>query len=197
VSQVRRPQAAAIVVAAACTLACSALAQNVEAGRAKSAPCAACHGPNGNSTMPQWPTLAGQTARYLYLQLRDFKEGRRSEPTMKPFVDNLSREDMFDLAAFFAAQQPLHTNFKVDSAKAERGRKKSEETLCTMCHLGGFKGQNEIPRVAGQHHAYIVKQLLDFKAGRRTNDAGTMSSVSKTLSEQDIDDVAHFLAGLD
>jgi cytochrome c553 len=187
----------AIGVVAAGSLPCTALAQNVEAGRTKSAACVACHGPNGNSTSPQWPILAGQTARYLYLQLRDFKEDRRTEPTMKPFIDPLSREDMLDLAAFFAAQRPLHTNFKVDPAKAERGRKKSDETLCTMCHLGGFKGQNEIPRVAGQHHAYIVKQLQDFKAGRRTNDAGTMSSVSKTLSEQDIDDVAHFLAGLD
>jgi len=187
----------ALGVATVVSLACPALAQTVEAGRAKAVTCVACHGPNGNSTAPQWPILAGQTARYLYLELRDFKEGRRSEPTMKPFIDPLSREDMLDLAAFFAAQRPLYTNFKVDAVKAERGRKKSEETLCTMCHLGGFKGQNEIPRVAGQHHAYIVKQLLDFKTGRRTNDAGTMSSVSKTLSEQDIDDVAHFLAGLD
>jgi cytochrome c553 len=179
------------------SLACSALAQNIEAGRAKAAACVACHGPNGNSTSPQWPILAGQTARYLYLQLRDFKESRRDEPTMKPFIDPLSREDMLDLAAFFAAQRPLHTNFKVDPAKADRGRKKSEETLCTMCHLGGFRGQNEIPRVAGQHHGYVVKQLRDFKTAKRTNDAGTMSSVSKTLGEQDIDDVAHFLAGLD
>jgi cytochrome c553 len=187
----------AICAMAAASLACPAPAQNIEAGRAKAATCAACHGPNGNSTSPQWPILAGQTARYLYLQLRDFKEGRRDEPTMKPFIDPLSREDMLDLAAFFAAQRPLHTNFKVDAVKAERGRKKSEETLCTMCHLGGFKGQNEIPRVAGQHHAYVVKQLRDFKTAKRTNDAGTMSSVSKTLGEQDIDDVAHFLAGLD
>ena len=66
-----------------------------------------------------------------------------------------------------------------------------------MCHLGGFRGQNEVPRVAGQHHDYVVKQLGDFKAGRRTNDAGTMGSVSKTLSDQDMDDLAHFLSGLD
>jgi len=187
----------AIGVAAAGSLACSSLAQNIEAGRAKSATCVACHGPNGNSTTPQWPILAGQTARYLYLQLRDFKEGRRNEPTMKPFIENLSRDDMRELADYFAAQKPAPQSFKSDAQKAKLGRAKSEETLCTMCHLGGFKGQNEIPRVAGQHHAYIVKQLLDFKTGRRTNDAGTMSSVSKTLSEQDIDDVAHFLAGLD
>jgi cytochrome c553 len=65
-----------------------------------------------------------------------------------------------------------------------------------MCHLGGFLGQNEIPRVAGQHFSYIVKQLADFRAYRRTNDAGNMTAVSKTLSEEDIDNLGHFLAGL-
>jgi cytochrome c553 len=66
-----------------------------------------------------------------------------------------------------------------------------------MCHLGGFRGQNEIPRVAGQHYEYTVKQLNDFKARRRTNDAGNMTSVSRTLSERDIEDLAHYLVGLD
>jgi cytochrome c553 len=65
-----------------------------------------------------------------------------------------------------------------------------------MCHLGGFRGQNEIPRVAGQHYRYTVKQLRDFKASRRTNDAGNMASVSKTLADRDIEDLGHFLAGL-
>ncbi len=177
-------------------LAAAAHAQDAEAGRKKAAACVACHGPNGNSTQPLFPILAGQTARYLYLQLKDFKEGRRKEPQMDPFVQNLSRADMFDLAAFFAAQKLQATPFKPDPVKAERGKKKSEETLCTMCHLGGFMGQNEIPRVAGQHYGYIVKQLKDFKTLRRTNDAGNMVSVSKTLSDRDIDALGHYLAGL-
>jgi cytochrome c553 len=65
-----------------------------------------------------------------------------------------------------------------------------------MCHLGGFAGQNEIPRVAGQHYAYIVKQLSDFRTRARTNDAGNMTSVASTLSPQDIDNLAHYLTGL-
>jgi cytochrome c553 len=68
--------------------------------------------------------------------------------------------------------------------------------LCTMCHLGGFAGQNEIPRVAGQHHDYIVKQLTDFKQGKRTNDAGNMTSVSRNLDEKDIENLANYLGGL-
>ncbi len=174
-----------------------ASAQDVEAGRAKSAACAACHGPDGNSTNPAWPTLAGQTWRYVYLELKDFKEGRRSDPQMTPFAANLSRDDMLDLAAYYAAQKPAAPAFKPDAGKIERGRAKAAEALCTMCHLGGFKGQNEIPRVAGQHPEYVVKQMQDFKAGRRTNDAGNMSAVSKTLSDADIDALAQYLASLD
>ncbi len=174
-----------------------ALAQNVEAGRRKAEPCVACHGPNGNSVVPQFPILAGQTARYTYLQLKDYKEGRRGEPTMEPFIKNLTREDMLDLAAFFAAQKPRPPSFQPDPARIARGKLKADETLCTMCHLGGFRGQNESPRVAGQHYEYTVKQLKDFKTAKRTNDAGNMASVSKTLSERDIEDLAHYLVSLD
>ena len=173
-----------------------AAAQDAEAGRKKAESCVACHGPNGNSTQPQFPILAGQTARYLYLQLRDFNEGRRSEPQMAPFIAKLTRADMFDLAAYFAAQKPRPAPFKADPAKVAKGKAKADEVLCTMCHLGGFLGQNEIPRVAGQHYEYIVKQMKDFKAARRTNDAGNMASVSKTLSDADIEHLAHYLAGL-
>ena len=65
-----------------------------------------------------------------------------------------------------------------------------------MCHLGGFTGQNEIPRVAGQHYEYIKKQLSDFKARRRTNDAGNMTSVASTLSDEDIENLAQYATSL-
>jgi cytochrome c553 len=65
-----------------------------------------------------------------------------------------------------------------------------------MCHLGGFLGQNEIPRIAGQRFDYVLKQLADFKARRRTNDAGNMTAVSKTLSDADIENLAHYLSTL-
>jgi len=170
-----------------------ATAQNAPA---KAAICVACHGPNGNSTIPANPNLAGQTSRYLYLQMRDFQEDRRNDPQMTPIAKQLSREEARELADYFAAQKPAPQPFKADPAKAKLGKAKADETLCTMCHLGGFAGQNEIPRVAGQNYDYVVKQLRDFKDKKRTNDAGNMASVSRTLSDTDIENLGHFLAGL-
>ena len=166
------------------------------AGEKKAETCAACHGPAGNSPSGQFPILAGQTFRYVFLQLRDFKEGRRKDPIMSPMAANLSRDDMIDLAEYFAQQKPKPIPFRADAARVERGRKKADEVLCTMCHLGGFKGQNEIPRVAGQWPEYVIKQLKDFKARTRTNDAGNMTSVAQTLSDEDIVDLAHFTGNL-
>ncbi|SAL54877.1 cytochrome c, class I [Caballeronia terrestris] len=185
--------AAALASLAALPLAARA---DAEAGKTKAVVCAACHGQMGNSTNPDYPVLAGQTARYLYLELRDFKAGRRSDPQMSPMAANLSPDDMHDLADYFAAQKPAPIVFKADPVKVDAGRKKSEEVLCTMCHLGGFTGQNEIPRVAGQQYQYIVKQLGDFRARKRTNDAGSMTSVTKTLSDADIENLANYVANL-
>jgi cytochrome c553 len=186
----------AVSLAALVALHAPGAAAQVPAAPPKAALCAACHGEAGSSTITTNPILAGQTARYLYLQLRDFQEGRRSDPQMSPMATGLSREETRELADYFAAQKPKPQGFKVDAEKARLGKLKADETLCTMCHLGGFLGQNEIPRVAGQHYDYTVKQLQAFKARSRTNDAGNMTSVANTLNEQDIDNLAHYLAGL-
>jgi cytochrome c553 len=189
----------AVVIALAAT-AFSAHAQmnaaQMAAAREKAQVCAACHGPDGNSQNPDYPILAGQTWRYTYIQLKDFQEGRRNDPQMSPLAAGLSRDDMVTLGNFFAAQKPQPIKFQADSAKVEAGRKTSDAVLCPMCHLGGFVGQNEIPRVAGQYPKYIKKQLEDFKARRRTNDAGNMTSVAATLSEQDIENLSQYVGNL-
>jgi cytochrome c553 len=173
-----------------------AAGQDIEAGRAKSQACAACHGADGNSTTGTFPNLAGQTWRYIYMQLKDFKEGRRKDPVMSPMAEPLGRQDMIDIANFYAGQPAKPSTFNADEAKIKLGKAKADETLCVMCHLGGFAGQNEIPRVAGQQYDYIVKQLTDFKARTRTNDAGNMTSVARTLSDTDIENLAHYLTSL-
>jgi cytochrome c553 len=159
-------------------------------------PCFACHGPGGNSVNPDYPVLAGQSWRYIYVQLKDFKEGRRNDPVMSAMAAGLSRDDMIALGNYFAAVKPQPIAFKADGAKVEAGRKISDAVLCPMCHLGGFVGQNEIPKVAGQHSQYIRKQLLDFRAKRRTNDAGNMTSVAGTLSDDDIENLTQYIANL-
>src|SRR5215470_350820 len=193
----KRAFQAALVAAFLFPVALSNARADPEAGRKKAAACVTCHGPDGNSASGEYPILAGQTARYIYLELKDFKEGRRTNGLMAPFVQKLSRDDMLDLADYFAAQKPRPIAFKPDPARVARGRKKAEEVLCTMCHLGGMKGQNEIPRVAGQWPEYVVKQLKAFKARTRTNDAGSMTAVAQTITEQDIEDLAHYIASLD
>lgn len=82
-----------------------ALAQegDVDAGRDKAALCAACHGPNGISSNPLWPNLAGQHEAYLAKQIRDFRDGVREDISMQPFVAQLSEQDIADLAAFYAS----------------------------------------------------------------------------------------------
>ena len=162
----------------------------------KAATCLACHGVNGNSTMPGVPSLAAQNARYIYLQLRDYQEGRRDNPMMSPMAAGLSRDEMRELATYFSQQKLTSKNFKADPDKAKLGLAKANETLCAMCHLGEFKGQNEIPKVAGQNFDYVVSMLKAFKAKTRTNDAGNMTSVASTLSDEDIENLGHYISGL-
>lgn len=183
-------------IAAGTSLALHAAAQDDAATRKLAETCAACHGADGNSQNPAFPILAGQTWRYIYIQLKDFKEGRRTDPVMSPMAANLSREEMIALGNFFAAQKPKPIAFKADGEKVAAGKKVSDAVLCPMCHLGGFSGQNEIPRVAGQYPEYVRKQLHDFKARKRTNDAGNMTSVAGTLSEDDIENLAQYIANI-
>jgi cytochrome c553 len=173
-----------------------AIAQDAAAGKEKAVVCGACHGVDGNSAIPQNPKLAGQTSRYIYLQLKDFKEGRRKDPLMSPMAANLSKKDMFDIAAYYAAQKAINQNSKGDVSKAARGKQVADAALCTMCHLGGFSGQNEVPRVAGQHYEYVLKQLKDFKTKTRSNDAGNMTAVLRTIPDEDLEALAAYIASL-
>ena len=173
-----------------------AFAQDAAAGKEKAAVCGACHGADGNSAIAQNPNLAGQNARYIYLQLRDFNKKRRRDPLMSPMAENLSTKDMLDLAAYFSMQKPNRQNARGDAARIDEGRKIADAALCPMCHLGGFSGQNEVPRVAGQHYDYIKKQLLAFRARERTNDAGSMTAYMNDVTNEQIEALAAYIASL-
>ncbi len=162
----------------------------------KAQACMACHGAGGNSAMPEVPILAGQTSRYIYLQLRDFKEGRRKNELMSPMAKDLTKEEMLALGDYFAAQKRTGQNERGDNAKVDAGNKIADAALCTMCHLGGFAGQNEVPKVAGQHYSYVKKQLMAFKYKERTNDAGNMQAVVRTMPDEDLEALAAYVATL-
>src|SRR5437868_9081696 len=99
-------RSAVSLLALSAALAAHAQAQSADAAPAKAAACAACHGPEGKSTQPAYPILAGQTSRYMYLQLRDFQEGRRKNDLMTPMVAGMTRDEMRELSDYFAKQKP-------------------------------------------------------------------------------------------
>jgi cytochrome c553 len=99
------------VLALGCSLQVQAKGGDAEAGKAKSATCAACHGETGVSTTPGFPTLAGQYSDYLYHALKDYKSGKRKNPIMAGQVQSLSDEDLADLAAYFSKQKGLSTKY--------------------------------------------------------------------------------------
>jgi cytochrome c553 len=84
---------------------------NYEAGKAKSATCAGCHGEDGVSSIPSFPKLAGQHSDYLYHSLKDYKSGKRKNPIMAGQVESLSDADMHDLAAYFSKQKGLNRKY--------------------------------------------------------------------------------------
>ena len=157
--------------------------------------CVACHGPK-KTLNNETPILSGQTWQYLYFQMRDFKRGLRTNEFMSPIMKDMSKEDMYNLAAFYTASKYQSDNEEGDSALIDKGRKIADDALCTMCHLGSFKGENEVPRVAGQNYSYIVKQLFAFKNKERTNDAGTMTAYISNMTKEQIEAVASYVANL-
>jgi len=179
-------------------------AGNAAAGKNKSAVCAGCHGVDGNSAAPNFPKLAGQDGQYIAKQLADFKSGARKDPTMIGMVAGLSKKDMDDLGAYFASQKRSTGTTSASAAdlkKAERlyrgGDAKNGIPACMSCHgPAGVGIPPRFPAVSGQHAAYSQKQLLDFKAGTRSNDSEVMTRTAFRLSEAEIKAVSEYMAAL-
>jgi cytochrome c553 len=129
----------------------SAGAQNLAAGWTKHGICASCHGIEGRSFKKRYPILAGQSERYLLLQINDFKVGRRHDSGMETIVPQLSTQNIRDLAAFFASLRPRSSRFNPDSGKAARGRAKAAKMECGRCHpVTANYATYEPSRIAGQ-----------------------------------------------
>ena len=179
-------------------------AGDAKAGQAKAGVCVGCHGVNGNSTNPSWPKLNGQHAKYIAQHLADFKLGKRNDPLMLGQVAGLSAKDMDDLAAFFAKQK--ETMGQADKTKVALGEKiyrggnsAKGVAACIGCHgpTGSGNPPAGFPAVSGQHAAYTVKTLKDFRNGVRANDLnGMMRNVAAKMSDKEIEAVASYMSGL-
>lgn len=178
---------------------------DAEAGAGKAATCAACHGPNGNSSNPQWPDLAGQHARYLLRQLQLFQSGQRDNAVMAGLVAGLSEQDMQDLAVYYAQQQPKPGVADESLAQAGKtlyfgGDAESGVPACSGCHgpAGVGDAAAGFPRLSGQQTEYVAARLRAYRDGDApdTAQANIMTGAAAGLGEQDIRAVASFVAGL-
>ncbi len=201
-----------LVLAALC-LSASALAESVvdpfvgasaDAGASKAAVCAACHGPGGNSSNPEWPKLAGQHSRFVVAQLQRLKSGARANPIMMGQAAALSDQDMKDVAAYFAAQAPTAGIASPDALKVadplyRKGDASRGLAACSSCHgpTGGGNAGAGYPRIGGQHATYVAKILRDYRMskGGPANTA-TMAAVASKLSDAEIDALSSYVNGL-
>lgn len=158
--------------------------------------CVACHGANGNSTNPAVPSLAGQPGQFIGTQLVMFREKRRNDPLMSPIAAGLSNADINALGKFFSAQEHAAPAKTAPEAVAASGRRITEQFNCTACHGAALKGQQHIPRLAGQQAEYLRAQLRGFKAGTRFDMDGNMTAAAQPLSPADIDVLAEYLSTL-
>jgi len=197
-----------LLVSLLLTLGVTGLAQaagDAAAGQAKTAVCGACHAPDGNSLAPNFPKLAGQGERYLLKQLNDIKSGNRQVVEMTGLLDNLSDQDLADIAAYYASQ--TGSTGQADPKLVERGEAlfrggnlELGMPSCTGCHAPNGAGNDlaGFPKLSGQHAAYVAKQLTDFREGNRTNDGDTMimRAIAAKLSNKDIEAVSSYIQGL-
>jgi len=181
-------------------------------GATQSAVCTACHGPNGNSTNPEWPKLAGQNAVYIAEQLHLFKTGVRNNPIMKPLVAGLSDKDISDIAVYFEAQTPAGLEadpsyWQAGEALYMRGDRSRDVPACVACH--GPDGRGNLaagyPALRAQQSVYVVKQLNDYASGARYQGANPaqasrngvmMLTLAKRLTPAEIRDLASYVQGL-
>lgn len=180
-------------------------AGSAEAGQAKSVTCSACHGMDGNSLNPEWPSLAGQHESYIVKSLQSFKTGTRQNVLMSSMAQPLTDEDMVDLAAYYAAQKRAGGVADPGLVSAgERlyrgGNKDTGVPACLACHGPTGLGNPAAgwPAIAGQHAAYSAAQLVAYRGKQRATDGDTqmMRNVSAMLTDDEIKAVTSYIQGL-
>ncbi len=178
---------------------------DAEKGKQLSASCAGCHGAEGISPNPIWPSTAGQNAAYTYKQLRDYKDGTRDNAIMMGMVMALSDQDMADISAYYAALPlPAPQGDGGNDAALKLVKAGDSERLiaaCNTCH--GRKGEGNqrshgMPAIAGQMPQYFVQTMQLYRSGARANDVyGIMRNIAKDLTDEEISGLANYYAAQD
>jgi len=165
--------------------------------RQQLAPCLVCHGETGQSDKPEVPSLGAQPAFYVMTQLYMFREKLRTVEPMNAQTQGLTDDDLRHLADAIAKLPPPHpVKEPGDPARLERARGLIQQHRCNFCHNPDFSGEQNVPRLAGQREDYLVKALREFKNNTRRAYDAAMPEVLYPISDEQIRDLAYFLARL-
>jgi cytochrome c553 len=157
--------------------------------------CSACHGDDGNSTSSGVPSIAGQPKLFIETQLVLFREEIRKSEQMAPVVRGLKDPEIIKLAEHFS-KLPAKSmaSGPADAALMKQGMQRAKALRCGICHLSDFRGQNQIPRLAGQREEYLASELFAYRDGKRSGGDTIMGAALYGVGDADLKALAHFLA---
>jgi cytochrome c553 len=159
------------------------------------APCLACHGEQGQSEHPEVPSLGAQPAFYVMVQLYMFRERLRTVEPMNAMTKGLTDDDLRRMAEVIAKLPPPRPVAEPgDPARFERARALIQQHRCPFCHSPNFSGAQQVPRLAGQREDYLVKALREYKSNARRGYDAAMADVLYEINDEQILDLAYFLA---
>lgn len=180
----------ALILLAGIAGACAASVQE------RMAICFSCHGENGQSPNLETPSIGGQPSPYVLIQLYLFRERQRVVDAMNQATKGLTDSDLQTFSdAISNLPAPRPTTEPVDPMRLERARALAQKYRCGFCHQQDFSGQGNVPRLAAQREDYLLKALREYKSGARPGYEPTMVEVLQPVSDADIVDLTHFLAG--
>lgn len=155
--------------------------------------CVACHGPAGNSVLAATPSIAAQPRTFLENQLVLIREGLRDVPTMKAVMGSLDDAEIVALAKHFSTQAAVPATGAVQADKVRAGAELSRRALCGGCHLPGYVGQSQVPRLAGQQEAYLLATLKMYRDNPAPGRDTLMSAPLQGMRDAELDSLAHYL----
>jgi cytochrome c553 len=156
--------------------------------------CAACHGADGNSVTAGTPSLAGQPRTFLENYLVLTREGLRGSEVMQKLLHGVPDRDIVALAKHFTSLPTKPEPGATDKALFERGKRVAAKNRCGVCHLPNFRGQEQMPRLAGQREDFLLEAMHAYRENRRSGGDTIMAASLYGIPDADLKALAHFLA---